>query len=235
MKKTLVAFVAACAMAYSSAAFAVSTADGVNFSCASGDFTSLYSDGFAASCSGDLDVSGGVLFSDAWIRLTAGGALRIDDVSLTAPRIDLLGDQVTIGSASFIDVIWSRFAISDGPLVIGRGGSTLLEGDSGATVTVVGGVDISLGGTTGLADGDYTAGGRITLLNGSGLINQFIGGDVLLAGGALKTAGNTSPGGSLIVISQVPEIPLHLMWLLGVGLLAGLARRGAERERLAVV
>lgn len=237
MRKSLAVFIAACTMAFSSGAFAVSTANGMSFSCAGGDFTSLSGDGFTASCGGDFEVSGGTLFSDAWIRLAAGGALRVDDVSLTAPRIDLVGVGVTIGSASFIDVLWSRFAIGDGPLVIGRGGSTLLEVDPAATVTVtvVGGGDISLGGTTGPTDGDYAAGGRITLVNGSGIINQVIGGDVWLAGGAVKTASDASPGGNLIVISQVPEAPVHLMWLLGVGVLAGLGRRGAARERLAVV
>lgn len=223
MKKYLAVFIAACTMAFSSGAFAVSTANGVNFSCASGDFTSLSSDGFAASCGGDFDVSGGTLFSDTWIRLTAGGALRIDDVSLTAPRIDLFGDEVTIGSASFID--GSRLGVVEGLLVIGRGGSTLLEGGSGATVTVVGGGDISLGGGTGLTVGDdpgrVFVGGRITLLNGGGSIELL--------------SGDASPGGNLIVISQVPEAPVHLMWLLGVGVLAGLGRRGAARERLAVV
>ncbi|PKO32625.1 MAG: hypothetical protein CVU34_15365 [Betaproteobacteria bacterium HGW-Betaproteobacteria-7] len=235
MKKTLAAIVAACTMAFSSGAFAVSTANGVSFSCAGGDFTSLSGDGFTASCGGDFEVSGGTLFSDAWIRLTAGGALRVDDVSLVAPSIDLTGDGVTIGSASFIDVIWSRFAIGDGLLVIGRGDSILLEGRSGANVEIVGGGDLSLGGGTVLTDGDYAAGGRITLVSGSGIINQVIGGDVWLAGGAVKTASDASPGGNLIVISQVPEAPVHLMWLLGVGVLAGLGRRGAARERLAVV
>lgn len=216
MKQSWTVFLAACALAFSSGAFAVSTATGVSFSCTGGDFQSLSSDGFTASCGGDFDVSGGTLFSDAWIRLTAGGALRIDDVSLTAPRIDLSGDQVSIGSASFIN--GSSLAVGEGPLVIARGGSTLPERGSGATVTVVGGGDISLGGGTVLTVGDGFVGGRITL-NGGGSI-ELLSGD---------------PSLGSIAVSQVPEVPVHLMWLLGVGVLAGLGRRGAARERLAVV
>lgn len=166
MRKRFTTALAIFCLAFSSGTFAAWSMAGVSISCSTGDFSSLSDEGFAASCGGDFSLSGGTLFSDAWIKLTAGGSLQFDDIKLIAPDVTLRGGDIKIVNGSLPDV----------------------------------------------------AAGRISIVER---------GDIV--------AGNPGwiPGRGQIIVSQVPEAPVQLMWLLGVGILAGLRRRRVSHRRQA--
>ncbi len=83
-------------------AHAISDIDVPIMSC-SGAETSNLTSFLSLSCAGNLSLSGGSLFSDSKIVLTATGSMTLDNLNMTAPNIDLSGNSLVFGSGVSID------------------------------------------------------------------------------------------------------------------------------------
>lgn len=153
-------------------------------------------------CTGDLYLIGGRISSDAAVVLHADGALFLDNLSITAPTIDLwsFGRTVTVGSGASLRGGRPAGAITDP----GAGGGTL---------------QISPGGNVSLVGGGGRASGSITgPTPGGGTVRISAGGDILLSGG----------GDIVRLASPVPEPSAALMMCVGLLALLGV---GAGRKR----
>lgn len=137
-------------------AVAVPTADDVSLACSSGDMTISLADGYAASCSGDFGFSGGRLSSDAWIRLSAGGGLRLDGVILEAPRIELSAGTIAINDGVTLDTGGRVVVLSRGDRSsFINGGSIVLNGGVESGISVGSGIIASSGGGLALSGGPF--------------------------------------------------------------------------------
>ncbi|MFA6178602.1 MAG: PEP-CTERM sorting domain-containing protein [Candidatus Methylopumilus sp.] len=124
----------------SSLAHAESSASLDIFSC-TGSLESSLTDGVFYSCSGNMTMSGGSLFSDTKITLESGGLLFLENLSITAPIIQLssiwpygaifIGQGTVIRVPGFEDINLPSdgvIKLPDGPLTgrdLTKDGSTI--------------------------------------------------------------------------------------------------------------
>jgi hypothetical protein len=122
--------------------------------------------GFTLSCNGDMSLIGGSIDSDTVIAISALGALRLDNLTISAPLVEIntFAGELTFGTGVSI-ISTDRIKIDSGyatpPRIILEPGITLtlpgrtLEaGSTGGTITLAPGGDLSLGN-----------GGRLTLVS----------------------------------------------------------------------
>lgn len=118
----------------------------------SGSLSSSLSDEASFLCSGDLSLIGGSIRSDARIAIRADGSLFLDNLSLTAPLIDLsaLKGAITIGRGTSVN---GSFLAGSRPITAPTmtvpGSRTLPAGDGGSLFVSPGG-NISLSGSGGI-------------------------------------------------------------------------------------
>jgi hypothetical protein len=159
--------------------------------------------GAMLSCDGDFSLIGGSIDSDLGITISAFGSLFIDNLTLSAPIVQLKALTITVAEGASIDVSnWTNFNIGTSPaLTLEQPGNlTLLER---RTATVSTGGQISL-----------SQPGQITLNQGGSIVVRQRGESSLSAGGQIVLNG----GGSLTLVSSVPE-PGRLWSMLSGGLL----------------
>lgn len=116
-------------------------------------------------CSGDFSLLGGNITSDSKVAVTADGSLFLDNLSITAPAVELttlngvlsMGNGVSINTDSFL----AGAGGNNSPTVSVSPRATLTIG-SGDTARILNGGDISLS----IGQGAITplAGGTITLI-----------------------------------------------------------------------
>ncbi len=109
------------------------------------------------SCSGTLSLSGGVISSDSRVEITAHGSLSLDNLSISAPVVQLTSlsgeiaifEGATISSGTFIAATsngeWdiTRFAAVSGGSIAIRDGAAAIDSPRGA-ITILQGGDVSV-------------------------------------------------------------------------------------------
>ncbi len=108
---------------------AVSSSTVGSFECSDSLSISLL-DTASFSCIGNFSLYGGGITSDSKIVVTSGGALVLDNLSITAPFVELssLNGQVSIGSgvlittSSFLATVGGEFTVSSGASILVGGG-----------------------------------------------------------------------------------------------------------------
>lgn len=143
-------------------------------------------------CAGDLSLIGGSITSDSRVVIRAEGSLFLDNVSITAPQIDL--------------------SSLDGSIDVGRGTSLGFGSLSSGRIAITARMNPStgIGGTLQIAEG-----GDISLSNGFHLPRPL----VAIEGGRISL---TSGGGIVVLASPVPEPSAALLLMLGLAALIGL-------------
>lgn len=199
MRRLLV--VLAIALGFPSSASANATAMVSLMNC-SGDLTVSLLDAASFSCTGSLSLSGGAIFAESRVEISADGALWLDNLSIAAPFVELVSlDRIAIGQGVIINA----------------------SSSTGGAVTIRSGGNISLVDSAPWPN-RFSAGGSISLgLGEHGARIPLPGGDVLIAIGQPIAAGAGVFDG--VIVSSIPEPEPYAMLLAGIGLVGLVARR----------
>lgn len=141
---------------------AVSTSTVGSFDCSDSLNISLL-DTASFSCIGNFSISGGGITSDSKIVVTSGGALVLDNLSITAPFVELssLNGQVSIGSGVLINTSSFLATVGNGvtPTFTVSPSASILIG-SGETARIIGSSEIlqsiGIGAITPLVGGNIS-------------------------------------------------------------------------------
>lgn len=117
---------------------ATQTIDQSTIDC-SESLTLLTQDNVTAQCTGNLSITGGTWTSDTLISLSATGDLSLFGVTLLAPTISLVGNQILMDGGSTLALAGDP-AIGDGAITL----RTPTTGDGGG-IQVVAGASIQVG------------------------------------------------------------------------------------------
>lgn len=83
------------------------------------------------SCSGDISLGSGSIFSDSKIVISADGAINLEGITLTAPVIDLMSQQGNISFGDNVSIVTDSFSVS-----ASNGGSLAISSSPGSTLTI---------------------------------------------------------------------------------------------------
>lgn len=117
---------------------ATQTIDQSTIDC-SESLTLLTQDNLTAQCTGNMSITGGTWTSDTLISLSATGDLSLFGVTLQAPNIAVVGNQILVDAASTLAVT-DHLGISGGTIklespLVGVGGEIPLT--SGGSISLV--------------------------------------------------------------------------------------------------
>lgn len=172
MKKTLLI---AALLALSSRAHAVSTINVPGMTC-SGTQTSDLTSFLSLSCTGNLSLIGGTLSSDTKIVLTATGSMTLDNLTVTAPVIDLTGGNLYIGSGASLNAANSATIIAGGsgtsPFITTAAGGSVTIGSSLYSIGAGSGNSLQLGSGTiiPITNPGSLVGGTVSVFPGAGIV-----------------------------------------------------------------
>ena len=212
-------------------ATSISSSSIVNSNC-SGTLTSSLLDGASFACAGNFKLDGGSITSDSVINISADGDLFLDNLTLTAPNVNLsnltgmlnIGNSVVINTPITVNenapksiLSWSDFSLSQGDTVnfnVGRssGGSTELSkvDISTGSLSLGHGGSLYLGNTNGViypeAIDTPIVGGALVISSGSD-VNLLISDAVMLSKPAAFS------------VASIPEPGTYAFMLLGLGLI----------------
>lgn len=189
----------------------------------SGIQTSSLNSPLSLNCTGDLALDGGVLggviTDSAGINLSATGTLTLNNLTITAPQIQLAGSSVFVGNGvSFAGGLNMPFAANVTRIGSLNGAPTLIT-PTGTQLPSSGMTPISRSGTI------YANAGTLSIANGGALsINAAPLPSVKW--GIYSIGGTTS-------IPPVPEPGIYATMLIGLLFLAGFLRTSRYKSHFA--
>lgn len=227
-------FCAMCLLALfpiAASATSISSSSIVNSNC-SGILTSSLLDGASFACAGNFTLDGGSITSDSVINILADGDLFLDNLTLTAPNVNLsnltgmlkIGNSVVINTPITVNenapksiLSWSEFSLSQGDTI------TFNVGISSGGSTELGKVDISTGSLS------LGHGGSLHLGNTNGVIypeainTPILGGALVISSGSdvnlLISDAVMLSNPPTFSVASIPEPATYAFMLLGLGLI----------------
>lgn len=140
---SIIRLAAAATLALPGAVFASNTFNVTAATC-TGSLVASYTDGLSLACAGDFSLSNGVIESDTSILLSATGALKLEDITLSAPVITLnSGGSLAFGDGNAVKPVSG--ASSSLSINTGEGSWGTVVPGSGAIIGVVAGPHVSPG------------------------------------------------------------------------------------------
>lgn len=110
------------------------------------------------ACTGDYALTGGTLSADSKIRLSAGGALTLNELTIAAPEIEItaggaliIGNDISIVTAFLLAATSGAIAILPGARLSSDNGNTFWSLDPGTIRLTPGGALLTRGGPITLA------------------------------------------------------------------------------------